>query len=268
MNTQNNTPASRNEEAVPCKRCHGKGFVEDGQLTHSAGGIPYENGPIQCVKDCPSCNGARKFFAAPGAAIGAREQEDHSTPGQWFVRKRERDGELLDCFVAAPDFLGLPYDAEILGDDEYRDGKSGDRDDGSGIRRKLADCELIVKAVTFYRAAQREALSPATVAQPVAWRLVPIEPTAAMIEAGASADPERESVWSAYLNAAPAQPCASQGCGGAAATVLSRADVDRIVYACRQSGDDSTYAIVNAALRAVLSTAKSGGGATPEGGEA
>ena len=29
---------------------------------------------------------------------------------------------------------------------------------------------------------------------------------------------------------------------------LSRAQVDAIVYRCRQSGDDSTYAIVNAAL--------------------
>lgn len=31
---------------------------------------------------------------------------------------------------------------------------------------------------------------------------------------------------------------------------LSRAEIDAIVYACRQAGDDSTYAIVRAALRA------------------
>lgn len=32
---------------------------------------------------------------------------------------------------------------------------------------------------------------------------------------------------------------------------LTRSEVDLIVYACRQAGDDSTYAIVNAALAAV-----------------
>jgi hypothetical protein len=61
--------------AVACKRCHGSGSVEDGQITHHECGIPYENGPVQCMKDCPACNGAGKFFAAPGAAIAAREQE-------------------------------------------------------------------------------------------------------------------------------------------------------------------------------------------------
>lgn len=58
------------------------------------------------------------------------------TPGPWWVRKRERDGEILDCFVAAPDVNGYAYDAEILGDDEYHD----------GIERKLADCNLIAAA--------------------------------------------------------------------------------------------------------------------------
>jgi hypothetical protein len=62
------------------------------------------------------------------------------TPGPWFVRKLERLGEIRDCFVAAPDVLGLAYDAEILGDDEYRD----------GIERKLADAERIVQCVNAH----------------------------------------------------------------------------------------------------------------------
>jgi hypothetical protein len=69
--------------------------------------------------------------------------DDSATPGVWFVRKLERNGELLDCFVAAPDCQGLPYGAEILGDDEYRE--------DTGITRKLADCELICKLVNAYR---------------------------------------------------------------------------------------------------------------------
>lgn len=39
---------------------------------------------------------------------------------------------------------------------------------------------------------------------PEGWKLVPIEPTLEMVNAGANADPERESVWAAYLAAAPA----------------------------------------------------------------
>lgn len=72
---------------------------------------------------------------------------DASTKGEWFVRKLEKDGELKDCFVAAPDCTGCAYDAEILGDDEYR----GD------MVRKLADCELIVNAVKHYRASNGQA---------------------------------------------------------------------------------------------------------------
>jgi hypothetical protein len=37
-----------------CPRCGGSGFVPDGEITGS-GGIEYENGPVQCVKDCPVC---------------------------------------------------------------------------------------------------------------------------------------------------------------------------------------------------------------------
>lgn len=58
------------------------------------------------------------------------------TPTPWRVRTHERNGELRDCFIAAPDVNGFAYDAEILGDDEYR----------SGIERKLADCRFIVTA--------------------------------------------------------------------------------------------------------------------------
>lgn len=80
---------------------------------------------------------------------------DAGTPGLWHVRKREVDGKLRDCFVAAPDCQGLAYDAEILGDDEYR-GTAEDPD--AGMRRKLADCELIVAAVNSYRATINDAI--------------------------------------------------------------------------------------------------------------
>lgn len=59
-----------------------------------------------------------------------------ATKGRWFVRSMLGDDMTVrDCFVAAPDCQGLAYDAEILGDDEYRD----------GIERKLADCAHIAR---------------------------------------------------------------------------------------------------------------------------
>lgn len=73
---------------------------------------------------------------------------DKNTPGEWRVRvRRSRDGsnEIVDCFVTAPDVHGYAYDAEVLGDDEYREAR--------GLERKLADCKLIAAAP-----AMREAL--------------------------------------------------------------------------------------------------------------
>lgn len=88
--------------------------------------------------------------AAPPPAGAQQAVVEGSTPGVWFVRKREVDGEVVDCFVAAPDCQGLPYDAEILGDDEYRETTP---EGFFSIKRKLADCELIVKAVNAHRTA-------------------------------------------------------------------------------------------------------------------
>jgi hypothetical protein len=38
-----------------CNTCGGTKLVSDGELLCSSGGIPYEMGPIKCVKDCPDC---------------------------------------------------------------------------------------------------------------------------------------------------------------------------------------------------------------------
>ncbi|MDR6381781.1 hypothetical protein [Paraburkholderia caribensis] len=37
-----------------CQRCGGSGLVPDGEIT-GTGGVEFENGPVQCVKDCPAC---------------------------------------------------------------------------------------------------------------------------------------------------------------------------------------------------------------------
>lgn len=51
-----------------------------------------------------------------------------------------------------------------------------------------------------------------------------------------------------------------------AAQALSNAEIDEVVYACRQAGDDSTYAIVREAIRrAALTQAADAGAAEPFG---
>ena len=46
---------SQTEEA-PCKTCNGTRIVSDGAMYCSSGGIPFECGPIERVKDCPDCS--------------------------------------------------------------------------------------------------------------------------------------------------------------------------------------------------------------------
>lgn len=83
------------------------------------------------------------------ARLARRQVSGNHTPTPWRVRSPERNGEIADHFVIADDVNGYPYDAEILGEDEYRD-QSG------GLARKLADCNLIVTAVNAFEANQSE----------------------------------------------------------------------------------------------------------------
>lgn len=84
--------------------------------------------------------------------------ETKHTPGPWRVRTlADDDGEITDCFVAAADVNGFPYDAQILGDDEYR----GD------VGRMLADARLIAAAPTLLAACEE---AEAVIAQGAAYR--------------------------------------------------------------------------------------------------
>jgi len=107
----------------------------------------YYEEPRANAKECPSptCpHGAECVHAVdPLVALDAA-----STPGLWRVEKRERHGEMVACWIAAPDVNGFAYAAEILGDDEYRD---GDEAKAPGMSRRVADCELIVALVNRHR---------------------------------------------------------------------------------------------------------------------
>ena len=52
--------AHQSAPAAKCSTCDGSGTIDDGEITCSDGGIPFENGPVKCVKDCPECAPAAK----------------------------------------------------------------------------------------------------------------------------------------------------------------------------------------------------------------
>ncbi|MEV1408581.1 hypothetical protein ABZQ15_25785, partial [Pseudomonas aeruginosa] len=52
---RNAARAALAQPSPKCATCGGTGMVDDGEITCSEGGIPYENGPVKCVKDCPDC---------------------------------------------------------------------------------------------------------------------------------------------------------------------------------------------------------------------
>lgn len=177
---------------------------------------------------------------------------DGGTPGPWSVRKRlGNDGEVLDCFVTAPDCQGLAYAAEILGDDEYRD----------GIKRRLADCELIVAAVNAYRAANA-APQAVQAAVPEFWKLVPVNPTAEMCKAANLSSTNRQR-WADMLAAAPAHP--AEGVPAQAVAVADARSARQIADAIVENFKDagwSTSSIDDARVLEAVSAAIGEHGAT------
>lgn len=73
----NGMPVSGN-----CETCKGTGVVDDGALYCSAGGIPFESGPINCVKDCPDC--ANPFAGITWKAQGEANFYRLMQGGNWF----------------------------------------------------------------------------------------------------------------------------------------------------------------------------------------
>ncbi|HGJ9381279.1 TPA: hypothetical protein ACJX8O_003456 [Pseudomonas aeruginosa] len=74
--------ASRAALAQPspkCATCGGTGMVDDGEITCSEGGIPYENGPVKCVKDCPDCK------AQPSPALAEQAEAERPEVVAWLV---------------------------------------------------------------------------------------------------------------------------------------------------------------------------------------
>ncbi|WP_213159565.1 hypothetical protein [Pseudomonas aeruginosa] len=76
-----------------CATCGGTGMVDDGEITCSEGGIPYENGPVKCVKDCPDC----KAQPSPAQAEQAEAERPEMSPERaaYFMRRFKSEEKLL-----------------------------------------------------------------------------------------------------------------------------------------------------------------------------
>jgi hypothetical protein len=88
------------------------------------------------------------------------------------------------------------------------------------------------------------------------WRLVPVEPTEAMLNNGASAHPEtRRSIWKAMLEAAPYQPKTGEGWNATieAAAMLAQEYADGLVDNEWGNGGKSASDCIASLIRSELS---------------
>lgn len=87
--------ASAEPSAPKCDICNGLGTVPDGEIV-AQGGVAFENGPIQCVKDCPSCK------ASPPADPDC---ENCADTGWQPPTEPPFDGDYIRCKRGCPDKL-------------------------------------------------------------------------------------------------------------------------------------------------------------------
>lgn len=68
-----------------CCTCNGVGHIPDGVIT-SSGGVEFENGPVECVKDCPDCS---KQAAQPQGEVERLRDLNRDAMADLNDRKRE-----------------------------------------------------------------------------------------------------------------------------------------------------------------------------------
>lgn len=77
--------------AQKCDTCKGTGMVYDGEIT-GVGGVEFENGPVECIKDCPDCK-----QSAPVEIDERAEFETYAVTSTWLglglEEEMARDGD-------------------------------------------------------------------------------------------------------------------------------------------------------------------------------
>ncbi len=109
--------ASRAALAQPspkCATCGGTGMVDDGEITCSEGGIPYENGPVKCVKDCPDCKAqpSPPPHPAPELDFSRPLETENGDPVKWICADVI---EYKSARVCVAKDTGLVYSSPYIG---------------------------------------------------------------------------------------------------------------------------------------------------------
>ncbi|HIE2293229.1 TPA: hypothetical protein ACXK43_001310 [Pseudomonas aeruginosa] len=104
-----------------CATCGGTGMVDEGEITCSEGGIPYENGPVKCVKDCPACKAQPSPAQPEGAPVigclcGMPMTEGHHSPdGCCNLEEFAPQEQAEQAEAERPEVVGVRYeDGTIL----------------------------------------------------------------------------------------------------------------------------------------------------------
>ncbi len=92
-----------------CKTCNGSRLVPDGAIG-GAGGVAFENGPVECVKDCPDCAAPVQSEQEPvliQAVAITREDDDEGLRLDWLleggISELELAGQVLFVMPEAND---------------------------------------------------------------------------------------------------------------------------------------------------------------------
>ena len=98
-----------------CKICDGFCHVPDGEI-YGSGGVEFENGPIECVKDCPACKPAAQPQGEPVAWVVFDNGfiDDHTVVGTVADEWADRGLEVTPLYAEqpAPVAVVLPVDPE------------------------------------------------------------------------------------------------------------------------------------------------------------
>ncbi|MFU5937073.1 hypothetical protein ACM7PM_11480 [Pseudomonas aeruginosa] len=97
-----------------CATCGGTGMVDDGEITCSEGGIPYENGPVKCVKDCPDCKAqpSPPPHPAPELDFSRPLETENGDPVKWICADVI---EYKSARVCVAKDTGLVYSSPYIG---------------------------------------------------------------------------------------------------------------------------------------------------------
>jgi hypothetical protein len=168
-------PASQEQAQQPtCTTCAGTGVVDDGEI-ESEGGASFENGPIKCVKDCPTCSKTVALSAAQQPAqaeAGTVGDECAATGASHSFGAHGPNGARQCQYCGEPQF---EQEAGHVGDTRF-EGWLGchepDRTDGRSMRYTKKDMRCAYWAGYSERAALQSAQAVGEDSKRLDWLLL------------------------------------------------------------------------------------------------